>query len=88
MVPDDHEHGDPGIGELRDALGELALVCLAGVAALVCVTAEQCQVDLVLQRVVDDLIQGVEEVGESGGQAGLGVWPTVVFYAYVYVAEV
>ena len=88
VVADQQEGGDSLGREPGNALGELALVGLGRVAALVGITAEQHEVDAVVDGEVDGLVEGVEEVHEPGRQAGVGVDAAVVLDPYVYVGKV
>ena len=88
VVADQQEGCDSLCREPGNAPGELALVGLGGIAALVGVAAEQHEVDAVVDGEVDGLVEGVEEVHEPGRQAGVGVDPAVVLDPYVYVGKV
>ena len=88
VVADEQEHGDAGLRETSDAPGELALVGLRGVAALVGVAGEQGEVDAAVDGVVDELVECVEEVTEARAQAGGRVGVAVALDADVHVREV
>ena len=88
VVADQQEGGDSLVREPDYAPGELPLVGLRRVAALVGVAAEQHEVDAVVYSEVDGLVEGVEEVHEPGRQAGFGVYAAVVLDPYVYVGKV
>jgi len=65
VVAGHEEDGDAGPGEAGQALGELPLVRLGGLAALVGVAGEEDQVGLVGDGVGDELVEGAEEVDEA-----------------------
>ena len=88
MVADNEEDRDALGGEPGDAFGELTLVRLAWVAALVRVAAEQRQVHPLGHGALDHIVQRGKEVTQPGRQPRLGVRPAVVLYAYVDVGEV
>ena len=63
------EHRDTCLGHASDTAGELTLVGLAGVAGLVGVAGEEDQVNAVVQRVLNGLVQRGQEVQQPGGGA-------------------
>ena len=88
VVADEQEHGYAGVREACDAPCELALVRLRWVAALVGVAGEQGEVYAAIDGVVDELVEGVEEVGEASAEAGGRVGVAVALDADVHVREV
>ena len=88
VVADEQEHGDVGVREAGDAPCELALVRLRWVAALVGVAGEQDEVYAAIDGIVDELVEGVEEVGEASAEAGGRVGVAVALDADVHVREV
>ena len=60
VIACDKKNGDVAGTEPLDTSGELALVGLAGVTALVGVAAEEGQVHVIVQRVVHELIESGE----------------------------
>ena len=73
MVAGHQEHGDAPRGEGRDAPGELALVRLRWVPALVGVPSEQHQVHLLPRRVVHDPVEGRQEVDQPRREPQVGL---------------
>ena len=65
VVADEEEDGDTVGGETIDAFGELSLLGLGGLTALISVTAEKDKVNLVLQGIIDYLVQSEEKIGEA-----------------------
>ena len=88
VVAHQEEDGYSRAGEPDDALGELPLMGLGGVSALVGVATEEHQVDVGVDGVGYELVVGLEEVGQSGGQARLRVRLAIVLYAYVEIRKV
>ena len=88
VIADQQEYRHARRRQSRHSLGELSLVRLRGVAALVCVAAEQGQVGLAVDCVVDDLVEGGEEVDKAARQPCLRVGLAVVFDADMYVGKV
>ena len=88
MVAHEQEHGDAAAGEPHDAPGELPLLRLGGVPALVRVAGEQHQVDVIAQRVVHQLVQSGQEVLQASREARGRVRPPIVLHPYVQVGKV
>jgi hypothetical protein len=57
VVADEEEDGDAIGGEAVNALGELSLLGLGGLTALIGITAEEDKVNLVFQGIVYNLVQ-------------------------------
>ena len=87
MVPDEEEGGDARLAEAADARGELALVRLAGLAGLVGIAGEDDGVDVLLDGMVDEHIEGVEEVLHTGRPRLPREGPSVEFDADVEISE-
>ena len=66
MVACEQEQLRAVLAQPADTLGELTLICLAGVTALVGVAAEEDQIDLVVQGIVYQLVEGGQEIKEAG----------------------
>ncbi len=88
MVADEEKDGYIGGSQAADAAGELPLLGLAGLAGLVGVPAEEHQVGVVFQGVVNQLVENGEEILKTGRKAGGGVRPAVVLHAEVQVGKV
>ena len=69
MVAQQQEHGYAGEGQACDAAGELALVSLARVAALVRVSTEEREVYPLFNGEVYDLVEALQKVQQPRGQA-------------------
>ena len=87
VVVADEQQGGHAVGQAFDAPGELALLGGFGVARLEGVAGEDDQVGVVRERVVDNLIQPIEEIAHAAGGAGGGIELAVVFHADVQVGE-
>ena len=57
VVADEEEDGDAIGGEAVNALGELSLLGLGGLTALIGIAAEEDKVDFVFQGIIDHLVQ-------------------------------
>jgi hypothetical protein len=73
VIADEEKYGHAAGGQASDTPGELALLGLAWLAALVGVPAEEDKVYAIFQDIVHDLIQGGQEVFKAGGKARLRV---------------
>ena len=65
VIADEEEDGDAIGGEAVNALGELSLLGLGGLTALIGITAEEDKVNLVFQGIIDHLVQSFYEIGEA-----------------------
>ena len=68
VVADQEKNRDTCGGQSVDASGELALLGLCRFTSLVSVPAEEYQVYIILQGVVNELVKGVQEVIQARGQ--------------------
>ena len=88
VVADQQEGRDAGLGKAGQAFGELPLLGLGRVPALVGISGEQHQVYVFGQGIFNHLVEGGQEVAQPGGQASRRVGAPVVFDADVQVGEV
>ena len=87
VVADEQEDGDTAAGKPVYPFGEFPLLGLAGFAAFIGVAGKQHQVDVVVQGVIDDLVEGRQNVVLAGGQACRRIDVAVAFNAEVEVGK-
>ena len=68
--------------------GELALLCLAGLTGLVRVPGEDHGIHVLGEGVLDEMVEGVEEILHAAGPAALGQGASVALDPDVQVGEV
>ncbi len=87
MIAHQH-HQRRELGQVADAVGELALIGRVGVAGLEGVAREDGQVNLVLAGVLDHLVHAPQKIADAAAQPGLRVGAPVILHADVNVGEV
>ncbi len=87
VVAHKHEYWH-AVGEALDAFGELALLRGIGVARFESVTGEDHEVGVVVKRVGDHLVEPIQKIADTAGDAGLRIDLAVIFHADVQVGEV
>ena len=88
VVAHQKKGGDARRRQPGQTLGELPLLGLGWIAALIGIPGQQDQVHVLGQGVLHHLVQGGEKVQQAGGKAGPGIYPAVVLHADVQVREV
>ena len=87
VVADHEERRDPGCAQPTQAPRELALLRLLGLAVLVGVAREDDRVDAFGQGVVDEVVEGSDEVLHPARPTQLRHGPPVVFDTNVKICE-
>ncbi len=87
MVADEEDGGDGRLREAADAPGELPLVGGTGMDGMVGIAAEEDDLHLLGDGVVNDGVEGSQEVANTGAQPGVRVKPPVVVHSQVQVGE-